>query len=104
TTIAAQIVEISGHNVAHGKATAGSPWPSRSLLCLGEAQDAGAVCVLIVVSEDDFALRGAQVLDRIATLAAVAPRNPCTGAAGELAVAKVQSGLDEPEIRLVSHG
>jgi hypothetical protein len=43
-------------------------------------------------------------LDRIAAVAALAPRNPGSGTAGELSIAKVESGLDQPEIWLVRHG
>ena len=43
----------------------------------------------------------AQILDRISALARVAPRNPCAGAAGKLAIAEMQAGLDQPEVRLM---
>jgi hypothetical protein len=103
-TVGGDMAEVIGHNVAHGE-SAGcvSARASYGALRLGEAHYAYAIGLFEVVGEDNGAVGCPQVFDGIAALAAVAPRNPRAGAAGELAIAEVQSRLDQSEIRLVTY-
>src|SRR5262245_63837913 len=101
--VAAKVVEISGNNVTHGETTASRPRPSHGTLCLAKSHNPNAIGFGKVVGEHDLALGGAQVLDRIPALTAITPRYPGSGAAGKFPVAKVQSGLNQPEIWLVRY-
>src|SRR5262249_13712183 len=88
--------------VASGLASACMSFPCCAL-CFGKGENAPMVAVLVVVGQDERTVAGAQVLEDIAPVAAVAPRQPRAGAAGELAIAEMQSRLNQPEIRLVRH-
>src|SRR5262249_1068899 len=66
-------------------------------LCFGKVENPSVVAVLIVVGQDKHAVAGAQVFEHVATVAAVAPRQPRAGAAGELAIAEVECGVDQSE-------
>ena len=70
-------------------------WAAGCALRLREVEDTLAVSVLEVVGQDQLAVRGAQVLDGVPTLAAITPYQPRAGATGELAVAEVQPRLDQ---------
>jgi hypothetical protein len=78
-------------------------WPPRRLLRLGKIQDVDAIGFLKVVGDDENAMRSAQILGDVATIAAVAPRQPCPRAAGEFSVADMQSRLDQSKKWLMAH-
>src|SRR5262249_6142067 len=79
--------------LASGVVGAGGSTLSRQVLRLPIGEDANAVSVGGVVSDPD-------PLDLVRLLPYVMPRAPRTGAAGELAVAKMEALLQGAEIRL----
>src|SRR4030095_12841 len=70
---------------------------------LRKAQDAVAISVRIVVGQDETAIAGSQVFDGIASCAGVATHGPRAWTAGEFAISKMETGLDQSEIWLVAH-
>src|SRR5262249_26441410 len=95
------IVHCVGDGVAAGLPRSAST--TRCILSLREIQYVLAVGVGEVVRDDQLAIRRAQVDDGVGALAAIAPRNPRAGPAGELSIADVQPRLDQPVVRLAAH-
>src|SRR5262249_10178527 len=99
------IVEISGHDISYGKTAGGTGAGALGgSLRLSERHHAHAVGLVEVIGQHNGTLGRPKILDSIPAIPTIAPRNPRSRPAGKLAIAKVQPGLDQPIVRLVSHG